>query len=486
MRRSRPRSIPIAGLLLLALGVLFAHWYRQSVVLAQPREGVPLSVYSRQAYYSVPLMQLNGQSYVGLVELLEPLGTVDARIDGKKLKLKFVAPGSRELEVQFQDGKDKGKLKGDNIKLPANFSNQNGRGFIPLSAVSEVLARTLSQQIRLNPAALRLFIGDVGEHFTLDLRNGTPSKLFISFGVPVNPTIAADSNHIRFTFRKDAVLPTVDQASYNDPLITSAQFTEHDGIAELDITGTGALLANIADGGRTFVVTGGPTIPPQVAQQMPPPDLHIPSQPTEGLRRPYTGPRFLVIIDPAHGGPDVGAAITPDIAEKDLVLTLARRLQRELSNQHVFSSLLRNSDIAISLDQRAISANAARPALYVALHAANTGHGVHVFTSMVDASSLATRDFLPWETAQAAYLDTSSIAAGSIAAELETRKLQNSLRPASLRPTNNIAAPAIAVEIAPPGDNVPDIASAAYLDQVAQSIAAGIVAVRNKIPEVRP
>ena len=109
-----------------------------------------------------------------------------------------------------------------------------------------------------------------------------------------------------------------------------------------------------------------------------------------------------------------------------------------------------------------------------------------MFTSMVEASSLGTRDFLPWDRAQTAYLDTSLTVAGSVAAELEARKLQNSLRPAPLRPMNNLAAPAIAVEIAPPGDNVSDIAKAAYLDQVAQSIAAGIVAVRNKVPEVRP
>ncbi len=51
---------------------------------------------------------------------------------------------------------------------------------------------------------------------------------------------------------------------------------------------------------------------------------------------------------------------------------------------------------------------------------------------------------------------------------------------------NNIAAPAIAVEIAPPSDDVSDISNAAYQEQVAQSIAAGIVAMRSKIPEVRP
>ena len=266
----RPRPIAIAGLLLLALSTAFAYWHRQSVVLAQPREGAPLSVYSRQANYTVPLILQNGQSYVGLVELLEPLGTVDARVDGKKIKLKFSPPGGRELELQFQDGKDKGKVKGDNIKLPANFALLNGRGYIPLSAVSEVLARALSQQIRLNPAAQRLFVGDVGEHFTLDLRNGTPSKLFISFDAPVNPTIATEAGHIRFTFHKEPVLPAIDRTSYTDPLITGAQFTEHDGVAELDITGTGVLISNFADGGKTIVVTGAPTPPPQVAQPLPP------------------------------------------------------------------------------------------------------------------------------------------------------------------------------------------------------------------------
>ena len=93
---------------------------------------------------------------------------------------------------------------------------------------------------------------------------------------------------------------------------------------------------------------------------------------------------------------------------------------------------------------------------------------------------------MPWETAQTAYLDLSGTVAGSVAAELEARKLPNATLAAPLRPMNNIAAPAIAIEIASPSGDVNDIASPAYLDQVAQSIAAGIAAVRGKIPEVRP
>ena len=462
-------------------------WPHSPALLAQSPEGTQLSVYSAQAFYAVPLISANGQRYVGLVELLEPLGSVNAETDGKKYKLRFVAPGARELEFQFHDGKDKGRVKGQNLKLPANFVIQNGRGYVPLSSVSEVLARALSTQIRFNPAARRLFIGEIGQRFTLELRPGTPSKLFISFDSPVNPSIATEPGHIRFTFRREPVLPAIDRTAYTDSLITGANFSEHDGIAELDVTGNAALMANYADGGKTIIVTAAPAPPPApVAQQAPPPSIPTPAEKAPSQPPVPAGPRFLVLIDPAHGGSEIGAAISPTLPEKDVVLALARRVQLELANRGISAGLLRTSDTAISLDQRAISANSARPALYLALHATNSGRGVHVFTSLVDQESHTARDFLPWNEAQAAFLESSASVAGSVAAELETRKLPNSTLPAPLRPMNNIAAPAIAVEIAPPSENVADISSATYQEQVAQAIAAGIAAVRGKVPEVRP
>lgn len=473
------------GLIAIAFCV-FVHWHMRTTVLAQSPQSAQLSVYSPQTSYVVPLVNVNLQQYVGLVELLEPMGTVDARLDGKKYKLKFTSPGARELELQFQDGKDKGKIRGDNIKLPANFVTLNGRGYIPLSSVSDVLSRILSAQIRLNSVARRLFIGNIGDRFTLELRKGTPSKLFVSFDSPVNPTIATEPGHIRFTFRREPVLSFVDHATYADPLITGANFSEHDGIAELDVSGTAALMANFADGGKTIIVTGAPAPPPPVAQQPPAPTTQAPAEPPAPQPKPPAGPRFLVLIDPAHGGSEIGAAISPTLPEKDVVLSLARKVQKELSNRGVAAGLLRNSDLAITLDQRAISTNAARPAIYVAIHAANSGRGVHVFTTLLDPESLTSRDFLPWERAQAAYLDVSGTVAGSVAAELEARKLPNASLAAPLRPMNNIAAPAFAIEIASPTDNVADITSPAYLDQVAQAIAAGIAAVRSKVPEVRP
>jgi N-acetylmuramoyl-L-alanine amidase len=485
LRLSRLKVVPFAASLIgIALLSGAAHLLQHSTVQAQTAAAAQLSVYSPQTFYTVPLLNLNGQPYIGLVELLEPLGSVDARLDGKKYKLKFTPSGARELEFQFQDGKDNGKLKGDKVKLPSNFILQSGRGYVPLPAVSDLLSGSLSTQVRLNPSARRLFIGNIGERFTLDLRKGTPSKLFVSFDSPVNPTIATEPGHIRFTFRREPVISSTDREAYSDPLITGASFSEHDGLAELDVTGTSSLLANFADGGKTIIVTGAPPPPPSVSQlPISQPNVTLPAAPT--LKAP-TGPRFLVLIDPAHGGTEIGSAISPTLPEKDVVLALARKVQHELQSRGVAAGLLRNSDITITLDQRAISANAARPAIYVALHAANSGKGVHVFTSMLPAEEVSSRDFLPWETAQTPYLDLSASVAGSVSAELETRKLPNATLAAPLRPMNNIAAPAIAIEIASPSNDVNDIASSDYLDQVAQSIAAGIAAMRGKIPEVRP
>lgn len=462
---------------------------RHTPVHAQAPEQNQITVYSPQTSYSVPLVDVKGQPYIGLVELLEPLGSVDARPDGKKYKLRFTPPGGRPEEMRFSEGKDKGKVRGENYKLSANFLLQNGRGYVPLGAVTNLLAKFLGSETQYHPAGRRLFIGTTPEHFTLELHPGNPSRLLVGFTSAVNPTIATEPGRVRLTFRREPIAASgPDNVTYNDPLITGASFSEHDGIAELDITATAPLMANFADGGKTIIVTGAPPPPPPVAQQAPQPPPQAPSNAPTSAPQPQkpAAPRFLVLIDPAHGGNDIGAAITPALPEKDVVLALARRVQRELANRGITAGLLRNSDIAMSLDQRAVSANAARPALYVALHAANTGRGVHVFTTLLPAENVSPQSFLPWDTAQAAFLDLSGAVAGSVAAELEARKLPYATLLAPLRPMNNIAAPAVAVEIAPPTEKVEDIAGAAYQEQVAQSIAAGIAAVRSKLPEVRP
>ena len=478
---SDKRLRPMLALMLsaMALALLLTRW---AVVHAQGTD--QLTVYSPQTTYTAAMLDLQGHPYVGLVELLEPLGSVEGRVDGKKYKLKFTPPGGRPVEAQFNEGKDKSKILGENYKLPGNFAQQNGRGYIPLAAAPEVLNKLLAKPIQLHPSARRLFIGDVTVRYSLSLEKSAPPKLVISFPIAVNPTIATEPGKVRMTFRHSPVVSNgQDSTNFPDSQITGAYFSEHDGVAELEIAGTEPMMANFADGGKTIIVSVVP--PPPPPPPLPTPQPTAPAQSPAAPAKP-TGPRFLVIIDPGHGGAETGAVITPTLLEKDVVLALGRRVQRNLQSRGIAAGLLRNSDVAISLDQRATATNAARAALYITLHAANTGRGVHVFTSLLPAENLQRNSFLPWESAQAAYLDLSQMVAGSVAAELETRKLPNATFVAPLRPMNNVAAPALAVEIAPPDDTVDNIASPEYQEKVAQSIAAGVAAVRSKLPEVRP
>ena len=95
------------------------------------------------------------------------------------------------------------------------------------------------------------------------------------------------------------------------------------------------------------------------------------------------------------------------------------------------------------------------------------------------------KGFLPWTQAQAPFLDVSSLVAGSVSAELGNRQIGVTAFPAPLRPMRNIAAPAIAVEVAPPDADVENISDSEYQQKIAAAVASGIAAVRPKLMGAR-
>src|SRR5216684_431972 len=86
-----------------------------------------LSVYSTAANYSLPMVQHDGRDYVGLLELLEPLGPVNAKSDGLRWRLRY----NNKVEGDFQAGKNRVRIQGRDADLPAAFVVENGRGLIP-------------------------------------------------------------------------------------------------------------------------------------------------------------------------------------------------------------------------------------------------------------------------------------------------------------------------------------------------------------------
>ncbi|MGI9243599.1 MAG: N-acetylmuramoyl-L-alanine amidase family protein [Verrucomicrobiales bacterium] len=74
-----------------------------------------------------------------------------------------------------------------------------------------------------------------------------------------------------------------------------------------------------------------------------------------------------VVIDPGHGGRDNGAK-WGGIAEKDLNLDVAKRVEALLKERGIPVTMTRRSDSYVSLDSRAAVANRYKNSLFVSIH----------------------------------------------------------------------------------------------------------------------
>ncbi len=95
---------------------------------------------------------------------------------------------------------------------------------------------------------------------------------------------------------------------------------------------------------------------------------------------PPAAPRFVVVLDAAHGGDDAGARLG-DEAEKAYTLALSIKLRSLLMARGFVVVTTRESDATVDPDRRAEIANHANAQACLSLHAAESGSGVHLFVS---------------------------------------------------------------------------------------------------------
>lgn len=101
-------------------------------------------------------------------------------------------------------------------------------------------------------------------------------------------------------------------------------------------------------------------------------------------------PPLRVVLDPGHGGDDRGAVSPQGIQEKDLVLSIARRVAERLARTHRVEVLFtRDSDRFVALRERIQIANQDRADLFVSIHAnaARRGRASGVETYFLSAQA---------------------------------------------------------------------------------------------------
>lgn len=103
------------------------------------------------------------------------------------------------------------------------------------------------------------------------------------------------------------------------------------------------------------------------------------------VNTPKSG-KYRVVIDPGHGGYEVGAQRS-GIYEKDINLDVAKRVQKYLSKQGINVIMTRSGDETLSLKQRTVITNRIKPDVFVSIHAnasndtSITGLETHWYTS---------------------------------------------------------------------------------------------------------
>jgi N-acetylmuramoyl-L-alanine amidase len=201
---------------------------------------------------------------------------------------------------------------------------------------------------------------------------------------------------------------------------------------------------------------------------------------------PPAAPRFVVVLDAAHGGDDAGARLGSE-AEKAYTLAFSIRLRSLLMARGFGVVTTRESDATLEPDSRAQIANHANAQACISLHATESGSGVHLFVSSL--APVQDARFLPWKTAQAAWIMRSLSFAGVVNSALSHATVPVTLGRTALPAIDSMSCVAVAIEVAP--ERSTDAQGPASLDdpdyqaRVADALAAALVEWRSQAREDR-
>ncbi len=159
----------------------------------------------------------------------------------------------------------------------------------------------------------------------------------------------------------------------------------------------------------------------------------------------------IVVLDPAHGGTDLGARGTGGIRESEIVLQFAAQVRTALESEGFQVMQTRQGNENPSFDDRSAIANAQRGAVFVSLHIASTGLPgtvrVYVMSDLPGANDAT--GLIPWDHAQAPFVPLSR-RFGDIVQGFLSQRFKGSpgtAQAAAVRQLRTTAAPAIAVEV---------------------------------------
>jgi N-acetylmuramoyl-L-alanine amidase len=469
-----------AALTAILLALVFGPSKSGRVVLAQ---GGPITVLARDGRRTLPTIELQGHQMVGLDDLAG-LFQLQVREDAAARAITATYKGQTIVLTPDQSlVSSAGRL----VSLPAPLTRRNNRWLVPLEFISRALAPIYDVRLDLRPASRLLVLGDLRVPRVTAQYDDSPSLLRVTLETTPRATATVAQEQSRLLVHVDA--DALDAALPSPPpqqLLTGIRVVDPNTIQldlgprfstfrasppvssgaaaliTIEIVGTGVDTSSTS----TPVAPGAPVAPTAPIAPGTPGALPV----FGGATRPTIR---TIVIDPGHGGDDSGVKGVGGALEKEVALSVARRLKGAIEGRLGMRALLTREDVRIDADGRAAIANNNKADLFISLHANGSPRaslrGAVIYTLSLDRvgedarrQSEADRAVLQvfgggarevglveWELAQAAHLDGSNAFAGIVDQKLRgTAGLPSvALQRAPMRNLAGTNMPAVLIEM---------------------------------------
>jgi len=467
----------------------------------------PLTVLSRDGRKPLPVTTINNQDYVAVDDINTVFGTT-AREDRLAGGLTITLRGRSIVLTADQNVVS---VSGRLVSLAIPPLRRDNRWFVPAEFLPRAMSLILDTRLDLRRAAWLLIVGDVRAPRVVARVEAGTTNVTVTFEITPNTQaqVITQPGRVVVQFEADVLdlaLPSLPPQTFltgltpgDTPntvvLTTGPRYAMHRVTTSQADAGSGRLTVELLPAATTDA--SAPLNPAPVPDSR----LVIPSQgPATGLR--------TVVIDPGHGGEELGTQGAKGTLEKDITLSVARRLRTLIESRlgaKVF--LTREDDRTLSLDDRSAFANNHQADVFLSIHANSAVRpslkGAEVYFLTVERADAEARkrsgenatalpalgggsreiDLILWETAQARYLEQSAALAGYVEQALAGR-IAMSPRPVQQAPFRVLVGanmPAALVEIGylSNAEQEAQLATGAFQDQVAQALLDALIKFRE-------
>jgi len=449
-----------------------------TIALPAQQSALPYTFVTRAGRQPLAARAMNGQDMFALDDLarLFNLSTKEDTLAGGLT----VTVGTQAIVLSPQQ--PLASVAGRMVSLPAAPVRDGRVWYVPVDFVSRALAPISPIKIDLRKPSRLVIVGDVRMPRVAARAEalGTTTRVTLDVAPPTPHTVTQEGSRILIRFDADGLDAADLKANLTSDTLQGIHVGDTPQTVTIDLGprfGTSRSSDQPAPAGASRIVvdlvsqeTPQPNQPAQPQAQ--PPQPAAPEPPLLDL--PPAGGLRTIVIDAGHGGDDAGAKGAQGTLEKNVTLTMARRLKASIEARLGVRVLLtRDSDQNVGPDQRAALANNNKADLFISLHASGsvrpTVAGAQVFYLTLagfgtDANAAPRGnpealpvvgggsreiDIIPWEMAQGRYLPQSAAFAGAIEGALRARVPMSAraLQQAPRRVLVGVNMPAVLVEL---------------------------------------